>query len=241
MEGEGIPQQFAWQISGHCAAKRNAITRKEATSYGPADDKGLAIRFLFCEERTSKRNNVLAIEKHKTWLVWLLNKAPDFVAGERVGYDTFTYHLGHTKTMPEIVKRHLIVVLVHLVQPLPQRVQGYIEFLNKSQLNEHGLHQMNDIGIAPLVRIEGRQTQSIAHLFREGGVAYFQEAFFNLLVFGQATFAALGTHGTLGKTCKKKHKREDKIIFPLFSFKDKKISFSQKRREWEARKIVTNF
>lgn len=53
--------------------------------------------------------------------------------------------------MPKVVKRHFVVVLVDLVEPLAQRIDGYAELLHEAQLEEHGLHQVYDIRIAPFV------------------------------------------------------------------------------------------
>jgi len=67
------------------------------------------------------------------------------------------HHLGNAEAVPKVVEGHLVVVLVDLIEPLAQRVHRNAELLNESQLDEHGLHEMDDIGIAPLVGIEGRQ------------------------------------------------------------------------------------
>lgn len=97
-------------------------------------------------------------------------------------YGCSTHHLCHTEAMPKVVKRHFVVVLVDLVEPLAQRIDGYAELLHKAQLEEHGLHQVYDIRIAPFVRIEGWQTQGRLDLIRKVGITNFQEAPLHLLM-----------------------------------------------------------
>lgn len=40
-----------------------------------------------------------------------------------------THHLRHAEAMPEIMKRHLVVIIVDLVEKVPQNRQGNVELL----------------------------------------------------------------------------------------------------------------
>jgi len=93
-----------------------------------------------------------------------------------------THHLGNAEAVPKVVEGHLVVVLVDLVEPFAERVHRDAELLDEAQLDEHGLHEVDDVGVAPLVGVEGRQAQGGPHLLREGRITNFQEAALHLLM-----------------------------------------------------------
>lgn len=83
------------------------------------------------------------------------------------------------------MERYVVVVLVHLVQPLAQRFPRDLELFQQAQLDEHGLHQMDHLPVLPLVRVERRQPEGGLHLLRQGLVGNLQEALFDIGVLGQ--------------------------------------------------------
>lgn len=94
-----------------------------------------------------------------------------------IGYN---YHLRHTEAMAKIVKWHRIVVFVDLVEPFAQCCQRYIEFVHKSQIKKHCLHQMEYIFVLPFVRIECGQSEGGNNLCRQCAIANFQKALLHL-------------------------------------------------------------
>lgn len=51
-----------------------------------------------------------------------------------------SYHLCNTKTMPEIMERYDVIVLVHFVQPLAEHGQWNVKLIDETAINKHGLH-----------------------------------------------------------------------------------------------------
>lgn len=50
------------------------------------------------------------------------------------------YHLCNAKTVPEIVKRYNVIMLVNFVQPFAEHGQWNVKLIDETAIDEHGLH-----------------------------------------------------------------------------------------------------
>lgn len=77
-------------------------------------------------------------------------------------------------------------MLVHLVQPLAQRGHWDAKVRGQAQLQEHGLHQADNLRVIKLVAVEGGQPETRSHLLVKHIITDFEEAPLHLLMFAQA-------------------------------------------------------
>lgn len=76
------------------------------------------------------------------------------------------YHLCNAKAMPKVVKRDLVVVLVGLVQEVPENVDVDGELGAQVEVQEHLLEQQQQLFVLPLPAVERRHTQPLPHRIR---------------------------------------------------------------------------
>lgn len=95
-----------------------------------------------------------------------------------------TYHLRNAETVAKVVKWHIVVMLVDLVEPFPQRGYGNLELGEQPQLHKHCLHQTNYGRVVELVAIERGESEGGAHLLVKQVITDFKETLLHLLVFG---------------------------------------------------------
>lgn len=91
--------------------------------------------------------------------------------------------------MTKVVERNVVVVLVHLVEPLTQSRRRYVELFDKVQLHEHHLHQVENLEVLVVVGVERRQSQGDFNVIRQRRVTDFQELLFHVAMLWQAGFA----------------------------------------------------
>lgn len=91
--------------------------------------------------------------------------------------------------MSKIVKRNIVVVLVDLVKPFPESRRRDVELVDEVKLNEHALHQMQDLVIFVVVRVEGRQSKCHFYVVRQCCVAYLQKLLLHVAVLWEAGLA----------------------------------------------------
>jgi hypothetical protein len=82
-----------------------------------------------------------------------------------------THHLCNAKAVSEIVEWHVIVVVVDGEQECPQGGQVQPEGRGELKVEEHLLHQHQQLLVLPLAAVERHLTQSQPQLFRGGHLA----------------------------------------------------------------------